>query len=140
MLGHTDIVTGNLHKDYSYITADAPSGTLVARCVTGLGPSDGDDNNVLGGLYFKGNRIPNGVCGTSPIQPNGAPISDFVGVINLYQCSAILPPEEEGIYTCIMMNSAMMNQSIRLGVYIPGRSKSFSFYIPYSLVVKHIRL
>ena len=101
---------------------------MIARCVTGLGPNDDDDNNVLGGLYFGGNRIPNGECtsSTPAIQPNGAPISEFIGVINLYQCGP-LSTTQEGIYTCAMMTSSMMNESMRLGVYLNGRSKSFVY-------------
>ena len=96
---------------------------MIARCVTGLGPSNSDDNNALGGLYFKGSRIPNGNCNTSAsVQANGALISNFVGVMNLYKCGT-LHPSEEGVYTCTMMNSSLMYQSMRLGVYLPGRSK-----------------
>ena len=121
--GHADVVSANVLNDYSYIFGDNPiRNALIARCVTGLGPNNNEDNNALGGLYFNGIRIPNGECDASAIQPSGAPITDFVGVINLYQCGA-LPPAREGIYTCTMMNSAMRNQSVRLGIYIPGRSK-----------------
>ena len=121
--GHAEVVSENVRNDYSYIFANNPiRNALIARCVTGLGPNNNEDNNALGGLYFNGSRIPNEECGASAIQPNGAPITDFVGVINLYQCGA-LPPAREGIYTCTMMNSAMRNQSVRLGIYIPGRSK-----------------
>ena len=124
MLGHNDIVPGNFRNDYSFINVDGVSGnSLIARCVTGLGPSNSDDNNALGGLYFNGSRIPNGNCNTSPsVQANGALISNFVGVMNLYKCGT-LRPSEEGVYTCTMMNSSMMYQSMRLGVYLPGRSK-----------------
>ena len=91
--------------------------------MTGLGPSDGDDNNALGGLYFNGARIPNGNCNASTaIQPIGAMISKYVGVMDLHQCRA-LTPTEEGVYTCVMINSSMMMQSMRLGMYRPGRSK-----------------
>ena len=99
--------------------------------MTGLGPSDNEDNNALGGLYFNGTRIPNGNCdASSAIQPNGAMINTYVGVMNLRQCRA-LTPTEEGVYTCVMMNSAMMRQSMRLGVYRPGRSKNFVHVYTY---------
>ena len=127
MLGHNEIITGNFRNDYSFITATATSRTLIARCVTGLGPSGSDDNNALGGLHFNGNRISNGACDSSTaIQSNGAPINDFVGVMNLYQCEP-LQPSEEGVYTCMMMNSSMMLQSMRLGVYLSGRSKHLAY-------------
>ena len=113
--------------DYSYINAEEPaanSSVLLARCVTGLGPSDGEDNNALGGLYFNGIRIANGMCGSSVVQPSGATINSVVGVINLRQCGAF-STTGEGVYTCILQNSSMMDQSMRLGIYLTGRSESF---------------
>ena len=96
---------------------------LLARCLTGLGPNATDDNNILGGFYFNGNRIPNGACGNAlAVQPNGAPIENFVGVINLFQCGTF-SIAEEGVYTCTVMNSSMTDQSMRLGVYFSGRCK-----------------
>ena len=112
--------------DYSYINAEEPaanSSVLLARCVTGLGPSDGDDNNALGGLYFNGTRIPNGMCDSSVIQPSGATINSVVGVINLRQCGAF-STNGEGVYTCTLQNSSMIDQSMRLGIYLMGRSES----------------
>ena len=91
--------------------------------MTGMGPNDGVDNNALGGLYFNGNRIPNGPCGSSVVQPNGTSLNNFVGVIDIFQCGAF-SPSGEGVYTCTMMNSAMMDQSMRLGVYSAERSES----------------
>ena len=119
----TSLVTSDILPDYSYINP-VPTNTdvLIARCVTGLGPNDDDDNNALGGLYFNGNRIPNGVCGSSVVQPNGTSLDNFVGVIDMFQCGAF-SFAEEGVYTCTMMTSSMMNQSIRLGIYLTGRSK-----------------
>ena len=116
--------------DYSYINAEEPaanSSVLLARCVTGLGPSNGEDNNALGGLYFNGIRIPNGMCGSSVVQPSGATINSVVGVINLRQCGAF-STTGEGVYTCILQNSSMMDQSMRLGIYLTGRSESFFVY------------
>ena len=50
------------------------------------------------------------------------------GVINLHQCNPFIIALE-GIYTCTMMNSSMMNQSVRLGVYFSVRSESLDLYI-----------
>ena len=124
MTDHNRIVTGNHLTDYSYIYTTATSGTpLIARCVTGLGPSSTDDNNALGGLYFNDSRIPNGNCNASAsVQANGALISNFVGVINLLQCGAF-STDGEGIYTCRMMDRLRMYQTMRLGVYFAGRSE-----------------
>ena len=123
-MADNQIVTRNFRHDYSYISAPTTSGvSLIARCVTGLGPNSTDDNNALGGLYFNGSQIRNGNCPSSTaIKPRGAPIDEVVGVMDLYQCDT-LTPSEEGVYTCRMMSSSMMYQSMRLGVYIPGRSK-----------------
>ena len=124
LLNHDQIVTDNHLPDYSSIMVTATSGTpLIARCVTGLGPSDNDDNNALGELQFNGSYIPNGICNTTgSIQPNGALIQNFVGVINLYQCGAF-STNAEGIYTCTMRDSAMVPQSMSLGIYFAGRSE-----------------
>ena len=35
----------------------------------------------------------------------------------------------EGIYTCVMINSSMMNESISFGVYFSGRSESLNLYV-----------
>ena len=117
------LIADDILPDYSYIYALVTStNVIIASCVTGLGPS-GSDNNALGGLYFKESSIPNGVCNSAVIQPNGRPVNSFVGVINMFQCGTF-NVAGEGVYTCTMMNSAMMYQSMRLGIYFIGRSKS----------------
>ena len=131
LIGVTDnnlIVSANALTDYSYVNARASvtTGIQIARCATGLGPSAPDDNSAVGGVYFNGNGIPNVGCSdsSSPIirqQPTN--LYNLVGVINMVQCTT-LTTAVEGIYTCIMMNSSMMNESIRFGVYFTGRSKS----------------
>ena len=112
--------------DYSYINdrGGDPNGDWLARCLTGLGPSGSDTNSVLGGLYINGNMIPNsdesGPCASDVIQirPGGS----IAGVTNIHQCGAF-STSVEGIYTCTMMNSSMMNESIRFGVYFMERSE-----------------
>ena len=118
-----DVIFANSLTDYSYINArdGDPDGAQLARCMTGLGPS-GTDNNALGRLYFNENRIPNGACGSSVVQPNGTSVDDFVGVIDMFQCGEF-SPSVEGVYTCTMMSSSMTDQSIRLGIYFTGRSE-----------------
>ena len=112
--------------NYSYINAsdNRGNGVLLARCLTGLGPS-GSDNGVLGGWYFNGNMIINSdekaPCSSNVIQVR--PGSKIAGVSNIRQCRAF-STTVEGIYTCIMMTSSMMNQSFRLGIYFNGRSES----------------
>jgi len=119
-------------------------GGLIARCHTGLGPT-GNDNSVLGDWYFNGSRVTrNNRCNSLVFRQSGASVAFAVGVINLIQCAVSLPTAWEGIYTCTMMNSSMMSQSIRLGRYFTGRSELFDgtmqlFYIQCMyLVMKFI--
>ena len=127
------IVSANALTDYSYINArdNGPYGVQITRCVTGLGPSASDDNDALGGLDFNGTRIRNGRCSDSfsaIIQPVPAGLNNL-GVINIMQCREF-STSVEGIYMCTMMNSLMMNESIRFGLYFTGRSESLNLYIP----------
>ena len=113
--------------DYSYINARGgnDNGVQLARCLTGLGPRS-SNNGVLGGWYFNGNKIPNSATCDATIQPR--PGSVTAGIININQCGAFTTAAE-GVYTCALMNSAMINESIRLGVYFSGRSESLDLYI-----------
>ena len=128
---------GDFLTDYSYIHArdDPGSGVLLARCATGLGPTgtNNEANGDLGGWYFNGTMIPNsGVHARCSKQGVGAiqarPGIGTAGLINLRQCDPFTIALE-GIYTCTMMNSSMMDQSIRLGVYFSVRSESLDLYI-----------
>jgi len=114
------LTSDNLLHDYSSIEANDPR--LIARCITGLGPS-GDDNTVLGGWFFSGFPVLNRECSSLAVQQNGADISDYAGVVDLYQCQT-LSPSTEGVYTCMIMNSSMMIQTMRVGLYFSGRGKS----------------
>ena len=140
VIDNNDIVSANALSDYSYVNArdSVTSGAQIARCVTGLGPSAPDDNSAVGGVYFNGNRIPNVACSdsSSPMiiqQPAG--LSNLVGVINIVQCRT-LTTAVEGIYTCIMINSSMMSESIRFGVYFTTRSELL--YITHPLTISHL--
>ena len=129
------IVSDNAIGDYSYVNGrDGPisMSLQIARCLTGLGPSDPDDNSVLGGLYFNGAAVPNVPCddSSSPIirqQPTGL---NTLGAINMVQCvNKDFSTSVEGIYICLMMNSSMMDESISFGVYFSGRSESLDLYV-----------
>ena len=127
----------NALTDYSYINARdslGDNGAVLARCVTGLGPTgtDSDANDILGGLYFNGNKIP-AVSSPAMCPDNSQMIQvrlggSFAGVFNFYQCEPF-STAAEGVYTCALMNSAMMNQSVRFGIYLNGRSESLDVYI-----------
>jgi len=132
----TDLVSSNQINDYSFVkqpfTLDSFNATL--RCASGLGPPDDSNNAVLGGWYFNGVQIPflQGCMG--PIfEARSAGVKSYTGVINLYRCRNITT-NTEGIYSCIMMNSSMMNQTMRVGVYFRGRSESLYMHPITSLL------
>ena len=138
LIGKSDIVTGNLLTDYSYITGT--DNGLVARCVSGLGPTGTDDNTDLGIWYFNGTQLPYGLCEdpvVNVIQSRIAGLMNFVGVINLWQCEPTLTITAEGVYTCVIMNSSMINQTGRLGVYLSGRSESLGMHPIITLLILH---
>ena len=129
--------SANALSDYSFIYArDSPgnSGAQLARCVTGLGPNgtSSNANNILGGLYFNGNEIPAlappASCSHDSEMIQARLGGGLAGVLNFHQCDPFTTAAE-GVYTCTMMNSAMMNESVRFGVYLNGRSESLDLYI-----------
>ena len=132
------LISANALTNYSYVYArdSTPgNGAQIARCVTGLGPNgiDSDANDILGGLYFNGNKIP-AVAPPSSCSDNSEMIQSrlggyLAGVFNFQQCRSFTTAAE-GVYTCTLMNSAMMNESVRFGIYFTGRSESLDLYIP----------
>ena len=129
LIGNDHIVTGNLLNDYSYITGTTNG--LLARCASGLGPTGTDDNTALGIWYFNGAQLPYGLCQypiVHLIRSQAASLTNYIGVINLWQCGP-LTTTAEGVYTCVIMDSSMMNQTRRLGVYFSGRSELCELYI-----------
>ena len=77
-------------------------------------------------MYFNGYDIPFAQCSdkfSAIIQPRPAIDLNNLGVIDILQCSTALTTAIEGIYTCVMVNSSMMHESVRLGVYLIGRSE-----------------
>ena len=119
--GSSDVSASNMIEDYSVIR---PMGTgLLFRCISGLGPTS--NNNIeLGELLFGSTMIQGGGCNGPVIQPRGATISNFIGVINVFLCKSLSAnTNSEGVYTCMMRNSSMMEESVRVGVYLSSRSK-----------------
>ena len=117
------LISANAIGDYSYVNAGSVG--QIARCVTGLGPSNGNNNNNIGNVSFSGTNIPFTTCGASTpiVQPRGAGNLDIsLGVINIGQCRDF-NTTAEGVYTCTLINSSMVEQSVRFGVYFPGRSE-----------------
>ena len=129
----------NALTNYSYINArDNPgdSGAQLARCVTGLGPTGtgSNANDILGGLYFNGNKIP-ALTPPASCSDNSEMIQarlggSLAGVFNFHQCEPFTT-DNEGVYTCALMNSAMINdhESVRFGIYFNGRSESLDLCI-----------
>ena len=123
---HNESTSDDALTDYSYInirSGGSNCNVRIAGCMTGLAPN-GNNSGVLGGLYFNGNRIPNReACSSAIIQP--IPSTDKAGIININQCG-LFSTAAEGVYTCVMMNNAMLNESVRFGVYFTGRSESLN--------------
>ena len=123
------IVSANAITDYSYVNDRSDNNVQLTRCATGLGPNGTDDNTAVGGVYFNGSRIPDVGCGDSSlltVRLQSPSLNNAVGVINTFQCRTF-STAVEGIYTCIMMNSSMMSDSIRFGVYLTERSESLIY-------------
>jgi len=128
----------NLLMDYSHLTGTTNG--LLARCLSGLGPTGTDDNTALGIWYFNGAQLSYGQCETpivDLIQSRAVDISDFIGGVNLWQCGPFTTTEE-GVYTCVIMNSSMINQVMRLGVYFRGRSESFDLLYVHGNIIVYI--
>ena len=112
--GNNSISSHNqLGNDSSIAVRDGA--TVLANCVTGLGPNGSNSNSVLGGWFFNGNQLSNQVCSDGVTVLD----SEYAGVSQLRQCG--LPTE--GVYTCIIINSAMMQQVMNLTLYYNSRSK-----------------
>ena len=117
------IVSANAISNYSYVNARNSDYTdvQIARCVTGLGPNGTDDNTALGGCYFNGTRMPFVGCNDNAsaiIQPRVS--GEWAGVINIVECRDFTT-DVEGVYTCMLLNSLMIHESIKFGVYFSGR-------------------
>ena len=136
--GSNEITSNNKIVDYSFISPISGLG-LLFRCVTGLGPSGGENNADLGRLYFSNSVIASGGCtGGRVIQARGGTLSNLVGVINVHYCEGLTNGAAEGVYTCTIRNSSMMEESIRVGVYSRRRSESILIQLLYLLSIQLI--
>ena len=114
----------NVLDDYSYILLDGTEqiNNILFRCSTGLGPSGSDTNDVIGDIYYNNMPLPDGVC-SGVIQAEGtANVARFPGTYSARICG-VLNTSTEGVYTCTLTNSSMMDQSVSIGVYLSGRSE-----------------
>jgi len=132
----TDLVSSNRINDYSFIIQPVMRDVydVILRCASGLGPPGNDQSTVLGGWYFDGAQIlVRKSCMDAEFEVRAANARLYPGVINLYQCGTFTATEE-GVYSCIMMNSSMVEQTMRVGVYFSGRSESLDVYPITSLL------
>ena len=134
------LIASNQITDYSFVTQpftlNQHDMVTIFRCATGLGPSGADSSTDLGGWYFDGAQIPVGTnCGGPVFEVQVTNNEVFPGVINLLMCRTFTTTEE-GVYSCIMMNSSMVEQTMRVGVYFSGRSESLN--VPHHLIVNYL--
>ena len=134
----TDLISSNRLDDYSFLTEPFTLDQfgVILHCVSGLGPTGGQVNINLGNWIFNGAQVSFGDTCVSVFQQRSANNNNFPGVINLYPCGP-LSPDEEGVYSCMMMNSSMVVQTTRVGLYLSGRSESLDMY-PHHLIVNHL--
>ena len=115
----------NVLDDYTYIILNGSEQVnhILFRCATGLGPTSPATNNVIGDLYYNNMLLTDGVC-NGFIQAEGA--GNVAGLPGVYQARVCgnLTTNTEGVYTCTLTNSSMMDQSVRIGLYLNGRSES----------------
>ena len=116
--------SANVLGDYTYILIDGSEANdgILFRCSTGLGPSGGDSNDVVGDMYLNNMLLANQMCNGFVI-PQGPNVMRFPGTYQARICGTFTT-STEGIYTCTLTNSSMMDQSVSIGVYFSGRSES----------------
>ena len=123
--GTNAVQANNVLDDYSYILLNGSErdNHILFRCSTGLGPAGNNTNDVIGNLYYNNMPLPDGVC-NGFVQAEGATnVQRFPGVYQARVCG-LLTTSTEGVYTCTLTNSSMMDQSVRIGLYLSGRSES----------------
>ena len=117
----------NVLDDYTYILLDGTerNGHVLFRCVTGRGPTWYGTNDDLGTLYYNNVPFADGVCSGFILAEGAVNINRYPGVYHARVCNnGILTTSTEGVYTCSLTNSSMMNQNVSIGLYLSGRSES----------------
>ena len=124
--GNNSINSNNVLDDYSviYVNGTEQVDKILFSCTTGLGPSGLNTNDGIGDLYYNNISLTNGTCNGFVQATRATNIRLRPGVLNIKICGNI-NTSTEGIYTCRLMNSSMMYQSVSIGVYFSGRSESF---------------
>ena len=126
--GSNGINSNNVLDDYSviYVNGTEQVNKILFSCTTGLGPiaSGLNTNDGIGDLYYNNISLTNGTCNGFVKAIGSINIILRSGVLIIKICGNITT-STEGIYTCRLMNSSMMYQSVSVGVYFSGRSESF---------------
>ena len=114
----------NVLDNYTYILVDGSESdnAILFRCVTGLGPSGDNNNDVIGDIYYNNMLLTDEVCNGFVIAEGAINIFLFPGVYETRVCGT-LTTGTEGVYTCTLTNSSMMDQSVSIGLYFSGRSE-----------------
>ena len=127
--GSNRIQASNILDDYSVIYLNGEefkeTDQFLFRCVTGLGPTCNDNRNNcgnknIGNFFYDDLLLTN--CNRF-LEVRGPNATKHPGALNAGLCGS-LTTDTEGVYTCTLMNSSMMNQSMSVGIYFSGRSKS----------------
>ena len=118
----------NILNDYAYILLDGSEAdnAILFRCATGLGPYDADSNDVIGDMYHNNVLLTDQKCNGFVIAQGVGNTFRFPGVYQARVCGT-LTTSTEGVYTCTLTNSSMMNQSVSIGAYLSTRSESLYF-------------
>ena len=113
----------NVLDDYTYILLDGSEAdnAILFRCATGLGPSG--SNDLIGDMYHNNVLLTDQMCNGFVIAQGVGNVFRFPGVYQARTCGT-LTTSTEGIYTCTLTNSSMMDQSVSIGVYLSTRSES----------------
>ena len=121
--------TNNVLDDYTYILLDGSeaNNAILFRCSTGLGPDGADSNDVIGDMYHNNVLLTDQMCNTF-VNPQG--VGNTFRLPGVYQARVCgtLTTSSEGVYTCTLTNSSMMDQSVSIGAYLSTRSES-----PYNI-------
>ena len=121
------VQASNVLDDYTYIILDGSEihNHILFRCSTGMGPAGANNNNVIGNLYYNNIPLPHGVCNGFMQAEGTGNVQRFPGTYQARVCdNGRLSTSTEGVYTCTLTNSSMMDQSVRIGLYLSGRSES----------------
>ena len=114
----------NILDNYTYVLLNGSekNDAILFRCATGLGPSNADTNDDIGALYHNNMLLADNMC-NGFVTAQGPNTFRFPGLYQARVCGS-LTTGTEGVYTCTLTNSSMMDQSVSIGVYFSGRSKS----------------